>query len=242
MQMHKKVADYVKQAKFEPKVQIEIGLTLKMLRKAMGLSAAKVSAANPDHLTARQIEKIEAGTHRPSGRNYEMLMQFYHKTGLEGQLLLETDSLEVLHHRQEIVDFIIREEWDNAWESFQSFKEKLDVNVPLNRQEVLFMESDILYKRKGHYDWLMQMRSGRFRYCMAKIVSAVIGGVVLYLISVLLFFALCLILVSGVRSGSTVESITHLFVSTECYWYRVVSAIGYYPMVILFAFQYFLQF
>ena len=65
----------------------EIGLTLKMLRKAMGLSAAKVSAANPDHLTARQIEKIEAGTHRPSGRNYEMLMQFYHKTGLEGQLL-----------------------------------------------------------------------------------------------------------------------------------------------------------
>ena len=31
----------------------EIGLTLKMLRKAMGLSAAKVSAANPDHLTAR---------------------------------------------------------------------------------------------------------------------------------------------------------------------------------------------
>lgn len=126
----------------------EIGLTLKMLRKAMGLSAAKVSAANPDHLTARQIEKIEAGTHRPSGRNYEMLMQFYHKTGLEGQLLLETDSLEVLHQRQEIVDFIIREEWDNAWESFQSFKEKLDVNVPLNRQEVLFMESNILYKRE----------------------------------------------------------------------------------------------
>ena len=74
----------------------EIGLTLKMLRKAMGLSAAKVSAANPDHLTARQIEKIEAGTHRPSGRNYEMLMQFYHKTGLEGQLLLETDSLEMI--------------------------------------------------------------------------------------------------------------------------------------------------
>lgn len=126
----------------------EIGLTLKMLRKAIGLSAAKVSAANPDHLTARQIEKIEAGTHRPSGRNYEMLMQFYHKTGLEGQLLLETDSLEVLHQRQEIVDFIIREEWDNAWESFQSFKEKLDVNVPLNRQEVLFMESNILYKRE----------------------------------------------------------------------------------------------
>ena len=117
----------------------EIGLTLKMLRKAMGLSAAKVSAANPDHLTARQIEKIEAGTHRPSGRNYEMLMQFYHKTGLEGQLLLETDSLEVLHQRQEIVDFIIREEWDNAWESFQSFKEKLDVNVPLNRQEIIFL-------------------------------------------------------------------------------------------------------
>ena len=149
----------------------EIGLTLKMLRKAMGLSAAKVSAANPDHLTARQIEKIEAGTHRPSGRNYEMLMQFYHKTGLEGQLLLETDSLEVLHQRQEIVDFIIREEWDNAWESFQSFKEKLDVNVPLNRQEMIFLDTDIqhtYHKKLTAQEYVKQMEKAL--YCtMPKI-------------------------------------------------------------------------
>lgn len=149
----------------------EIGLTLKMLRKAMGLSAAKVSAANPGHLTARQIEKIEAGTHRPSGRNYEMLMQFYHKTGLEGQLLLETDSLEVLHQRQEIVDFIIREEWDNAWESFQSFKEKLDVNVPLNRQEMIFLDTDIqhtYHKKLTAQEYVKQMEKAL--YCtMPKI-------------------------------------------------------------------------
>ena len=149
----------------------EIGLTLKMLRKAMGLSAAKVSAANPDHLTARQIEKIEAGTHRPSGRNYEMLMQFYHKTGLEGQLLLETDSLEVLHQRQKIVDFIIREEWDNAWESFQSFKEKLDVNVPLNRQEMIFLDTDIqhtYHKKLTAQEYVKQMEKAL--YCtMPKI-------------------------------------------------------------------------
>lgn len=149
----------------------EIGLTLKMLRKAMGLSAAKISAANPDHLTARQIEKIEAGTHRPSGRNYEMLMQFYHKTGLEGQLLLETDSLEVLHQRQEIVDFIIREEWDNAWESFQSFKEKLDVNVPLNRQEMIFLDTDIqhtYHKKLTAQEYVKQMEKAL--YCtMPKI-------------------------------------------------------------------------
>lgn len=149
----------------------EIGLTLKMLRKAMGLSAAKVSAANSDHLTARQIEKIEAGTHRPSGRNYEMLMQFYHKTGLEGQLLLETDSLEVLHQRQEIVDFIIREEWDNAWESFQSFKEKLDVNVPLNRQEMIFLDTDIqhtYHKKLTAQEYVKQMEKAL--YCtMPKI-------------------------------------------------------------------------
>lgn len=149
----------------------EIGLTLKMLRKAMGLSAAKVSAANPDNLTARQIEKIEAGTHRPSGRNYEMLMQFHHKTGLEGQLLLETDSLEVLHQRQEIVDFIIREEWDNAWESFQSFKEKLDVNVPLNRQEMIFLDTDIqhtYHKKLTAQEYVKQMEKAL--YCtMPKI-------------------------------------------------------------------------
>ena len=149
----------------------EIGLTLKMLRKAMGLSAAKVSAANPDHVTARQIEKIEAGTHRPSSRNYEMLMQFYHKTGLEGQLLLETDSLEVLHQRQEIVDFIIREEWDNAWESFQSFKEKLDVSMPLNRQEMIFFDTDIqhmYHKKLTAQEYIKQMEKAL--YCtMPKI-------------------------------------------------------------------------
>ena len=128
----------------------EIGLTLKMLRKALGLSAAKVSAANPDHLTVRQIQKIEAGTHRPSGKNYEKLMKFYHKIGLEGRLLLETDSLEVLRQRQEIVDFIIREEWDKACESFQSFKEKLDGKVPLNRQEIIYLDTDIqhVYQKK----------------------------------------------------------------------------------------------
>lgn len=54
-------------------------------------------------------------------------------------------------------------------------------------------------ERKGHYDWLMQMRSGQRRYCIAKIVSAVLGGIILYMISVLLFFALCVVFVPGVR-------------------------------------------
>lgn len=105
----------------------EIGLTLKMLRKAMGLSAAKVSAANPDHLTARQIEKIEAGTHRPSGRNYEMLMQFYHKTGLEGQLLLETDSLEVLFMESNI---LYKREKLASDEYLRMLKEALSCTMP----------------------------------------------------------------------------------------------------------------
>lgn len=105
----------------------EIGLTLKMLRKAMGLSAAKVSAANPDHMTARQIEKIEAGTHRPSGRNYEMLMQFYHKTGLEGQLLLETDSLEVLFMESNI---LYKREKLASDEYLRMLKEALSCTMP----------------------------------------------------------------------------------------------------------------
>lgn len=105
----------------------EIGLTLKMLRKAMGLSAVKVSAANPDHLTARQIEKIEAGTHRPSGRNYEMLMQFYHKTGLEGQLLLETDSLEVLFMESNI---LYKREKLASDEYLRMLKEALSCTMP----------------------------------------------------------------------------------------------------------------
>ena len=50
-------------------------------------------------------------------------------------------------------------------------------------------------ERKGHYDWLMQMRSGQRRYCIAKIVSAVLGGIILYMIVVFRF-------VRGVCSGS----------------------------------------
>lgn len=148
----------------------EIGLTLKMLRKALSLSTVKVSSANPDHLTARQIEKIEAGTHRPTVRNYQKLMQFYHRTGLEGQLLLETESLEVLHQRQEIVDFIIREEWDRAWESFQSFKEKLNMEVPANQQEVLSLEADIQNKRGNlSASMYMEMMKKALHYTMPKI-------------------------------------------------------------------------
>ena len=81
-------------------------------------------------------------------------------------------------------------------------------------------------ERKGHYDWLMQMRSGQRRYCIAKIVSAVLGGIILYMISVLLFFALCVVFVPGVRQGGTVESIKLLFGGTlsgdiEPFWYKM---------------------
>ena len=101
-------------------------------------------------------------------------------------------------------------------------------------------------ERKGHYDWLMQMRSGQRRYCIAKIVSAVLGGIILYMISVLLFFALCVVFVPGVRQGGTVESIKLLFGGTlsgdiEPFWYKMALVIGYYPAAILHALGYSFQ-
>ena len=57
-------------------------------------------------------------------------------------------------------------------------------------------------ERKGHYDWLMQMRSGQLRYCLAKIVSAVLGGIILYMVSVLLFFILCVVCVPAIIFGN----------------------------------------
>lgn len=83
-------------------------------------------------------------------------------------------------------------------------------------------------ERKGHYDWLIQMRSGQLRYCIAKIVSAVLGGIILYMISVILFFAVCVIFIPEVRHGSTVESITNLFQSKECFgivWHYLLAII-----------------
>ena len=90
-------------------------------------------------------------------------------------------------------------------------------------------------ERKGHYDWLMQMRSGQMKYCFAKIVSAVLSGIILYMISVLLFFVL-----------STVESIKQLFGGTisgniEPFWYKLALSIGYYPTTVLYALGYSFQ-
>lgn len=49
---------------------------------------------------------------------------------------------------------------------FRAFKEKLDVNVPLNRQEVLFMESNILYKREklASDEYLQNVKRGVVLY------------------------------------------------------------------------------
>ena len=93
-------------------------------------------------------------------------------------------------------------------------------------------------ERKGHYDWLMQMRSGQLRYCLAKIVSAVLGGIILYMVSVLLFFILCVVCVPAIRRGNTIESVELFLGTKESLWYRMASSIGYYPTAILFAFQY----
>ena len=100
-------------------------------------------------------------------------------------------------------------------------------------------------ERKGHYDWLMQMRSGQMKYCFAKIVSAVLSGIILYMISVLLFFALCVSIAPAVRQGSTVESIKLLFggmtSEDEPFWYKLALSIGYYPTTVLYALGYSFQ-
>lgn len=93
-------------------------------------------------------------------------------------------------------------------------------------------------ERKGHYDWLMQTRSGQLRYCMAKIVSAVLGGILLYMISVLLFFILCMILSPAIKKASTAESIKTLFQSENCILIYMADSIGYYPTIVLYALQY----
>lgn len=93
-------------------------------------------------------------------------------------------------------------------------------------------------ERKGHYDWLMQTRSGQLRYCAAKIVSAVFGGIILYMSSVLLFFLLCVILSPAVKNACTAEAIKSFFQSGDCFYTRIADVIGYYPTIILYALQY----
>lgn len=124
----------------------EIGLTLRMLRKSMGKSHAKVAAETGEIVAARHLEKIECGKHKPSSENYKKLMHYYHRAEDWGVVLLDNVTLEELKFRQKIVSLIVRKEWERLSDELVYFESMVDTELPRNKQEIMLMKSILKYR------------------------------------------------------------------------------------------------
>ncbi len=128
----------------------EIGVVLRMLRKCEGKSRARaIHDAGGMIVTERQLEKIEKGVHKPSYENYQRLMRQYGKCGGWKTAMVETDSVEVLELRQQISTLIRLCEWDRVWIEIERFRRKVDVTYPRVRQELLFWDALMKWKKEG---------------------------------------------------------------------------------------------
>lgn len=123
----------------------EIGLTLRMLRKSMGKSHAKVAAETGELMAARHLEKIECGKHKPSSDNYKKLMHYFHRPEDWGIVLLDNATLEELKFRQKLSTLIARKEWEQLEDGLVYFESMVDTTLPRNRQEVIFMHTTLKY-------------------------------------------------------------------------------------------------
>ena len=128
----------------------EIGVVLRMLRKCEGKSRARaIHDADGIIVTERQLEKIEKGVHKPSYENYQRLMRQYGKCGGWKTAMVEADSVEVLELRQQISTLIRLCEWDRVWIEIERFRRKVDAAYPRVRQELLFWEALMKWKKDG---------------------------------------------------------------------------------------------
>lgn len=128
----------------------EIGVVLRMLRKCEGKSRARaIHDEEGIIVTERQLEKIEKGVHKPSYENYQRLMRQYGKCGGWKTAMVEADSVEVLELRQQISTLIRLCEWDRVWIEIERFRRKVDAAYPRVRQELLFWEALMKWKKDG---------------------------------------------------------------------------------------------
>lgn len=129
----------------------DVGTALKMLRKFYRRSREEAVYDGAEQVvTPRQLEKIEKGIHKPSYENYDRLARQYGKTGGWNMPLLETDSIDVLERRQAICKMIEHKDWVKAECETERFARQVDGNFPRARQEVLFFEAALRYRKEGN--------------------------------------------------------------------------------------------
>lgn len=136
----------------------EIGVVLGMLRRCEGRPrAGAVYDGDGLIMTERQLEKIEKGIHKPSYENYQRLMWQYGKCGGWKTAMVETDSVELLELRQQISTWIGLCEWEKVQVGIERFRRKADAGYPRVRQELLFWDALMKWKKEGALEEALEM-------------------------------------------------------------------------------------
>lgn len=136
----------------------DVGVVLKMLRKFYGISRENgVFDGNEPVITPRQLEKIEKGIHKPSYENYNRLVRQYGKYGGWNMPLLETDSADILELRQRISTLMGYDDWEHAEWEIRRFRSMLNPEYPKVRQELLFFDAALKWKKEGALQESLEM-------------------------------------------------------------------------------------
>ncbi len=143
----------------------EAGMVLKMLRMFEGKARAKaIYDEEGQIITEGQLVKIEKGIHKPSYQNYQRLMKQYGRYGWWGMPIVETDSAEVLELRQRISTLIGFGRWEEAEQEMQWFRRKVDAGYPRVKQELLFWEALLKWKKENELEECLAMMLKALHY------------------------------------------------------------------------------
>ena len=124
----------------------DVGMVLKRMRMAQEKTQEEVCIDEKgfSFLNVRQLSRIEKGENRPSTENFQFLTR---KMGRELDWImpmLETDSIEVLSMRQDIIYSIGMRQWKKAKNILEQLKTKIgaeDYKEPQIQQEIQFIEA-----------------------------------------------------------------------------------------------------
>lgn len=124
----------------------DVGMVLKRMRMAQEKTQEEVciDEKGVSFLNVRQLSRIEKGENRPSTENFQFLTR---KMGRELDWImpmLETDSIEVLSMRQDIIYAIGMRQWKKAQNILEQLKTKIgaeDYKEPQIQQEIQFIEA-----------------------------------------------------------------------------------------------------
>lgn len=124
----------------------DVGMVLKRMRMAQEKTQEEVCIDEKgfSFLNVRQLSRIEKGENRPSTENFQFLTR---KMGRELDWImpmLETDSIEVLSMRQDIIYAIGMRQWKKAKNILEQLKTKIgaeDYKEPQIQQETQFIEA-----------------------------------------------------------------------------------------------------